>query len=236
MMTTEEEGEALKLSCLYLREAADWPPKMKALDNTILPHRKEIESMDGLNEDFDQLLIESDDEQVTEGLDAPENMLAAVLDSSDGESDSDESDSHDDGSQWTPNVQKADEFLFNGVAGILDNEIYLFRDPIQFYQLFMTQDLVDLIVEESNRYGSRKFRDWVDLDEEEFFTFLALCFHMGLERRSNLKDYWSKRKKHIKVSAATNTQHHQTPIRMYKVTGTNEDSEVLQPQINGEKN
>ncbi|XGW12575.1 hypothetical protein V3C99_013338, partial [Haemonchus contortus] len=57
----------------------------------------------------------------------------------------------------------------------------------------MTDDLVKLVIEESNRYGSAKYSTWSVLEEQEFHKFLAICFHMSIEKRSSLKEYWSTR-------------------------------------------
>ncbi|EPB70826.1 hypothetical protein ANCCEY_10085 [Ancylostoma ceylanicum] len=38
-----------------------------------------------------------------------------------------------------------------------------------------------------------KYATWDSLDGRECFNFPAMCFHMGIERRPNLKDYWSTR-------------------------------------------
>ncbi|KAK5984009.1 hypothetical protein GCK32_003676 [Trichostrongylus colubriformis] len=42
-----------------------------------------------MDEDFKTLLIDSDDEEITEGADTPQSLLAAVQDSSEDDSDSD---------------------------------------------------------------------------------------------------------------------------------------------------
>uniref|UniRef100_A0A7I4Y4L2 DDE_Tnp_1_7 domain-containing protein n=1 Tax=Haemonchus contortus TaxID=6289 RepID=A0A7I4Y4L2_HAECO len=57
----------------------------------------------------------------------------------------------------------------------------------------MTDELVKLVNEESNRYGSTKYSTWSVLEEQEFYNFLVICFHMNTEKRSSPKEYWSTR-------------------------------------------
>ncbi|PIO71917.1 hypothetical protein TELCIR_06166 [Teladorsagia circumcincta] len=88
------------------------------------------------------------------------------------------SDPDDEGSQWTPVVGKLDEFLFIDLTGILHNEIYSFRDPIQFSQLFLTQDLVDSINEGSNsRTAQSGFILQQDNDSKHKLELLTEWFH-----------------------------------------------------------
>ncbi|KAK6017861.1 hypothetical protein OSTOST_16609 [Ostertagia ostertagi] len=58
---------------------------------------------------------------------------------------------------------------------------------------------LNLILTETNRYGSTKKDTFEPLDEIEFWKFLALCLHMGIERRAHLKEYWSTRPVYIGI-------------------------------------
>lgn len=73
----------------------------------------------------------------------------------------------------------------------MDDGIYLFTLPIQFYCRFLTKELIELILSETNQYGRIKYSTWAELTEEEFLKYLAICLHMEIEKRPNLKDYWS---------------------------------------------
>uniref|UniRef100_A0A7I4XYV8 DDE_Tnp_1_7 domain-containing protein n=1 Tax=Haemonchus contortus TaxID=6289 RepID=A0A7I4XYV8_HAECO len=57
----------------------------------------------------------------------------------------------------------------------------------------MTGELVKLVNEESNSYGSAKYSTWSVLAEQQFYKLSAICFHMNTEKRSSLKEYWSTR-------------------------------------------
>uniref|UniRef100_A0A7I4Y4Y7 DDE_Tnp_1_7 domain-containing protein n=1 Tax=Haemonchus contortus TaxID=6289 RepID=A0A7I4Y4Y7_HAECO len=152
--------------------------------------------MDELNKSFDDLLIESGDE-FDEGGDVLDEMVVNALESSeesDWNSSDEQSDSSDEGSQWSSTIRRRDQFRFQGFEGVLDRDVLDYQHPIQFYRRFITDEMIELIIRETNRYGLSKYPDWTDIDEEELLKFLAICFQMELEIRSNLKDYWSTRK------------------------------------------
>lgn len=80
-------------------------------------------------------------------------------------------------------------------------------NPFAFYKLLLTDDLIELLVKETNVYAEQKIIDgisnqtitdnsflanWVDTNKEEMWTFLGIIIWMGLNPKPRLKDYWSK--------------------------------------------
>lgn len=78
--------------------------------------------------------------------------------------------------------------------------------PLHFYQLFLTDELLDVIVEETNRYAeqciidrminenlSEKARlcNWTDTNKDEIKNFIAILMWMGLDQKPTLAHYWS---------------------------------------------
>lgn len=72
----------------------------------------------------------------------------------------------------------------------------------EYFRLFFTEDIMALIVKESNKfYGfmiagkilhpHSRFLQWHDTDINEMYSFLALVMLMGLTPRQNYKEYWS---------------------------------------------
>lgn len=88
--------------------------------------------------------------------------------------------------------------------GIRDEilEAYLFKDPYDFFKLFLTDEIINLIVIETNRYGSQmkerartlksRISRWYETDDNEIETFLGLLLWMGLCHFPCMSDYWSK--------------------------------------------
>ncbi|PIO76179.1 hypothetical protein TELCIR_01747 [Teladorsagia circumcincta] len=117
---------------------------------------------------------------------APDGLLADAVESSDDEDSEEESDAG-----WSSIIVQPNVVPFTGDSGIQNDDVYSFTNPMSFYKFFMTDELVNLVIEESNRHESAKYPNWSLLEEQEFY--LAICFHMSIEKRSNLKEYWSTR-------------------------------------------
>lgn len=77
------------------------------------------------------------------------------------------------------------------------------KDPIDFFKLFFTDQLLNMFVRETNRYAqqsmsnqniSRKSRlhAWVPVTKDEMQTFIVVIFNMGLNIKPTIKSYWSK--------------------------------------------
>ena len=64
--------------------------------------------------------------------------------------------------------------------------------------MFFDDDLMKIIVEETNRYRlqngkgpSRKTANWYPTTKEEMYIFLATTMLMGINPKAKIKDYWS---------------------------------------------
>lgn len=79
-------------------------------------------------------------------------------------------------------------------------------NPLSFYRLLLTDELVDLLVRETNRYAEQKLiigitnetiarnsilANWTDTNRQEMLKFLGIVIWMGLDQKPRLKDYWS---------------------------------------------
>ena len=77
------------------------------------------------------------------------------------------------------------------------------KKPLDFFELFVNNDIIELIVEETNRYVHQKLNKggllpkarlckWVNTNNDEVKIFLALLIWMGLVRLPKMASYWSK--------------------------------------------
>lgn len=75
--------------------------------------------------------------------------------------------------------------------------------PLDYFRLFLTIDLLDHFVAETNRYAHQvieatpqrhrsRLGKWVDIDRREMEKFLGLVFLMGLVCKPSIPSYWSK--------------------------------------------
>ncbi|KAG5883735.1 hypothetical protein JTB14_008578 [Gonioctena quinquepunctata] len=75
--------------------------------------------------------------------------------------------------------------------------------PLDIFECFFTNDFVERIIHETNRYHdyictekeiphASRHNHWKESDVNEFFVFLGLSLLMPLVHKQKLNDYWSK--------------------------------------------
>lgn len=104
--------------------------------------------------------------------------------------------------QWGPYTGNHKQLQFTGNAGPQIN-LNPEMTPLEAFQLFMSEDLFQLIVTETNRYAESVIRNmpnisrssrmskWTDTNLEEMGRFFGITIWMGLCKRSILAKYWS---------------------------------------------
>lgn len=76
--------------------------------------------------------------------------------------------------------------------------------PIDYFNILFTDELLDLLVEETNAYAleiffkmshqNARITNWIDTNKLEMKKFLSLVFHMGTIKLNRLEDYWKTNK------------------------------------------
>ncbi|EYC44345.1 hypothetical protein Y032_0464g1930 [Ancylostoma ceylanicum] len=128
-----------------------------------------------LESSFEGLANDDDD---YEGMGADIPLVVPLEDSSDDEDgDGDQSDDNDsDG--WTEEVTAHDKWVLNECSGISDDVLENCKEP--FHHLFSNDDVLNLIVQETNKYAQAKDpRNWEDTDKAEIRKFVGFCLQMG---------------------------------------------------------
>lgn len=73
--------------------------------------------------------------------------------------------------------------------------------PYDYYNLFVDDEVVIFLVEETNRYANQNItrgsfqstlRTWVPTDPQEMRGFLGIIMYMGLVQMTSIKHYWRK--------------------------------------------
>ena len=82
-----------------------------------------------------------------------------------------------------------------GLSSTLTN-LFL-ETPLDFFELFFNSNLVETIVEETNRFHANSVRinsshtaRWIDTTTTEMYTFLATVMLMPHTTKNRIRDYW----------------------------------------------
>ena len=95
------------------------------------------------------------------------------------------------------------DISFTGSAGVVQ-PCNLNSDslPIEFFKLFLTEDIIDLCVNETNLYASQfiskapkkrrsRINLWNSTNASEMKKFVGLLLTMGIVKKPHIEDYWS---------------------------------------------
>uniref|UniRef100_A0A7I4Z224 DDE_Tnp_1_7 domain-containing protein n=1 Tax=Haemonchus contortus TaxID=6289 RepID=A0A7I4Z224_HAECO len=148
---------------------------------------------------FDDLLLESDAEDLYEP-EEEEGLVAAVVrdledfdthDTDEGDSDSDTEDNI-----WTDDACCNDRWVFNEPTGAHQDVEYC-ETPLDFYELFFSEELPQMVATQTNIYGHQKSRSWKETDIEELKRFFGLCLQMSRCPLDNQRNYWSPKPRNL---------------------------------------
>lgn len=167
---------------------------------------KEIQEM------ADKLFESSDDDPFVESEDSwsgaddaddSDRMDADYINDLGDDSSSDESDAQTEGTPISPWSDTADlkTFLFSGNPALRITPTG--TRPYDFFNLLVTDDLLNHIVEQTNISAEEIFlskstsetsriTDWKSLTLDELKVFFGIWFHMGNIHLNRLQDYWKK--------------------------------------------
>lgn len=108
---------------------------------------------------------------------------------------------------WTDPVGNHKKFTFSRQAGMdpTVSGVFALADPIDYFHLFLTDDIINNMVHETNLYATQvllsadagprsRLHDWIPTDHNEIKRFIGLIGWMGMIKVPRLADYWSKHK------------------------------------------
>ena len=124
-----------------------------------------------------------------------EDELATAIDSiSFGSEDEDFSSER----QWRGGTFIPTVTQFMGADGLRNTISFAERTPLDYFQIFFDETLVQSIVDETNRYYSQNsvgerqhMSNWQNVNATEMYTFLAIAMLTGLVGKGRIRDYWS---------------------------------------------
>lgn len=137
-----------------------------------------------------------------------ENVISQFAVDSDSESNMSNTENNDTSTtaSWAPvDGSNLKTFEFNVSSTGIKHEYYnLFdKNPYDFYKIFITDDIITKIVQQTNLYAQQKLvqktpsqksksKSWVATDAREMEIFFGILIWMGLVKTPQLRDYWSK--------------------------------------------
>lgn len=106
---------------------------------------------------------------------------------------------------WTDPIGNQRIFQFTGPSGMdpSTSGIFALADPIDYFLLFLTPQVLDKMVNETNLYATQilektdaaprsRIHDWTPTDCQEMTKFIGLLGWMGLVKVPKLADYWRR--------------------------------------------
>lgn len=108
---------------------------------------------------------------------------------------------------WTVDDNVRNEFEYNPEGNIVGvnpdiTETMMEGSPIDFFELFLDEDIMKVIVDQSNNYAEReavkasshsaRMKKWISTTVAEMKVYFALVLWMGLMKLSSIAHYWSK--------------------------------------------
>ena len=83
---------------------------------------------------------------------------------------------------------------FSGQSG--GPRVTIPQTPLEIFRLFYTPEIVQMIVDESNKYAeqnmpSEKFETWEKISVEDFEVYIGFSIKMGFNKLPSLHHYWS---------------------------------------------
>ncbi|KAL4103566.1 hypothetical protein QTP88_018927 [Uroleucon formosanum] len=163
--------------------------------------------VDSLNESYDSL-SEIDDSDTDPLFRIESESNSDFQDSTEGD-EKDEDEDHSISvhntiqSTWNTvsgNYQKHFNFIGNYGPLVILDEV---SEPIDFFKLFLTDEIIQLMVIETNRNAQQllssqrisrrsRFSSWEPVTKDDIEHFLGLLLWMGLVKMPSLSDYWNR--------------------------------------------
>ena len=95
--------------------------------------------------------------------------------------------------QWTKTLKrnKINSFISIGPA------VAILKSPLEVFQLFFTPELLDVIMQETNKYakqvmGNEKFAKWRKMDVTELKALLGFKILMAMNNLPSTDDHWKR--------------------------------------------
>jgi hypothetical protein len=103
--------------------------------------------------------------------------------------------------EWEDGDFEPEEIIFDSTKAGIQRKYHELANIIDFVKTFMCEELIELMVIESNRYYQQivqtkkspysRLRQWRETDVNEMYTFLAVYMLMVRNQKVSVSEYWS---------------------------------------------
>lgn len=103
--------------------------------------------------------------------------------------------------EWEDGDFEPEKIMFDGSKAGIQRKYHELAGIIDFVKTFLCEELIELIVMESNRYYQQiaqakkspysRLRQWRETDVNEMYTFLAVYMLMVRNQKISVSEYWS---------------------------------------------
>lgn len=152
----------------------------------------------------DNNLVDSDHESDV-GLNADDIEENSVFDDDSSSDDEPTSSTTADSGwrKWLPHDTRFEEFPYLNTNGFIPPPFFKGESEIDYFSLFFTDELLNQIVAESNRYAKVKidqlhplpkrsmWASWTDITLAELKAFFGVIINMGLNPKPDMQDFFS---------------------------------------------
>lgn len=96
--------------------------------------------------------------------------------------------------KWTDNLFKPQKHAFNSDQSGINPDLNMTENSkeIDYFSSLFTDDIVDVVIQETNRFALQKDNNWKQLERTEFYVFLTLNMIMPRNKKLGMHEYWSK--------------------------------------------
>ncbi|XP_070573839.1 piggyBac transposable element-derived protein 4-like [Ptychodera flava] len=99
---------------------------------------------------------------------------------------------------WTSDTEETTVPAFDDEFSGPTHNLDFSKQPIDFFELFLTEDFVELLVRETNAYAEfkqeqagRRDSEWYATDATELRAYFGMMILMGMHKVPEVKHYWS---------------------------------------------
>lgn len=193
-----DEDDDLSMSFEFEGAEEDQQVGVEGGDENIECTFNDVDSQHDSDVDF-----ELSDNDIEGNANSDSELEDNISDANEGVADVEEAAAADFWREWQDDDVSFREFQYKASSGFKQPPNFDRNSEIEYFKLFFTDELLEEIVNESNRYAQDKINKmrplskksmwwtWKDITVVEFKAFLGVIINMGMHPKPDIDDYFS---------------------------------------------